>query len=213
MQLTVHMFVSLDGVVQGPGGPEEDTTGGFTQGGWVVPFVDEEFGAIVDGWFGKVGEFLFGRTTYAMMAEAWTQVTDPDDTVAAVLNAKPKHVVSTTMSEAAWSPTSIISADAVRAIADLKQRPGDELQVHGSGQLVHALHAAGLIDEYRIVVFPVVLGAGKRLFPDDGLPTGFRVVDATTTSSGLVSLALRPAPFRRGVVEIDNGQEVIRVED
>ena len=151
MKLTAHTFVTLDGVMQGPGGPDEDTTGGFTAGGWVVPLVDEDFGRIVDGWFSQADEILLGRTTYDMMSAFWSQITDPDDNVGRALNTLPKHVASTTLTDPTWQNTSVIAADVVDAVRALKDQPGRELQVHGSCALLHTLHDAGLIDEYRLM--------------------------------------------------------------
>lgn len=209
MKLTVHTFVTLDGVMQGPGGPDEDTTGGFTHGGWVVPLVDEDFGRIVDGWFAQADEILLGRTTYDMMSAFWSQITDPDDTVGKALNTLPKHVASTTLTDPGWNNTSVLEGDVVEAVRALKGRPGRELQVHGSCGLLHTLHDAGLIDEYRLLVFPVVLGAGKRLFPDGAAPTGFTLVDSSVTSSGAVYQVLRPAPLGTGDIVVEDGAEVI----
>lgn len=125
MKLTVHTFVSLDGVMQGPGGPEEDTSGGFERGGWMVPFGDAEFGAIVDDWFSRTGELLLGRTTYDIFAAYWPQVTDPAERVAAVLNTAPKHVVSNSLTDPTWVGTTVISGtqdEVVAAIRALKDR-------------------------------------------------------------------------------------------
>lgn len=204
MKLTVHTFVTLDGVMQGPGGPEEDPSGGFVHGGWVVPHIDDDFGRIVSSWFGQADEILFGRTTYDMMAAFWPQVTDPADVVATTLNALPKHVVSATLTDPAWKNTDVIGLDDV---AELKDRPGRELQVHGSCELVHALHDAGLIDEYRIMTFPVVLGGGKRLFTDGAATCGFTLVSSESTGAGVVYQVLRPTTFGTGDVTIEDGRE------
>lgn len=204
----MHMFVTLDGVVQGPGAPDEDTSGGFDRGGWVVPFVDDGFGRIVDSWFARADAILFGRTTYAMMAGFWPQVTDPADRVAAALNTLPKHVVSTTLTDPAWRGTSVVGGDVVEAVAELKERPGRELQVHGSCGLVHTLHDAGLVDEYRLLVVPVVLGAGKRLFPEGAATAGFTLVAHDATPAGLTYQVLRPAAFSTGGIAVEDGREV-----
>jgi dihydrofolate reductase len=211
MKLTVHTFVTLDGVMQGPGGPEEDTSGGFTHGGWVVPLIDDDFGRIVDGWFAQADEILLGRTTYDMMFAFWSQITDPDDTVGAALNTLPKHVASRTLTDPTWNNARVIRGDVVEAVRELKERPGRELQVHGSCGLLHTLHDAGLIDEYRLLVFPLVLGTGKRLFRDGGSASGFTLVDSSVTSTGAVYEVLRPAPIATGGdIEIVDGREVIR---
>ncbi|WP_024286547.1 dihydrofolate reductase family protein [Cellulomonas sp. KRMCY2] len=210
MKLTLNAFVSLDGVMQGPGGPDEDRSDGFDQGGGVVPFVDEEFGAIVGDWFAKTDEILLGRTTYDMMQAFWSQITDPDDVVATVLNTRPKHVVSTTLREPSWRNSSVIAGDVVAAVELLKAKPGGELQVHGSCALAHTLHDAGLIDQYRLIVFPVVVGQGKRLFRDGSAPGSFTLIGSTTTSTGAVALTLQPAGvLDRGDIEVIDGKEVI----
>jgi dihydrofolate reductase len=213
MKLTLNIFLSLDGVMQGPGGPDEDRSGGFDQGGWVVPFVGEEFGSIVGDWFAKTDEILLGRTTYDMMHAFWSQITDPDDVVAAVLNTRPKHVVSTTLREPAWHNTSVIADDVVATVERLKARPGGELQVHGSCALAHTLHDAGLVDEYRLIIFPVVVGHGKRLFSDGSVPGAFTLITSTTTSTGCVSLTLQPAgALGHGDIEVVDGKEAVRQE-
>jgi len=211
VKLTLHTFLSLDGVMQGPGGPEEDRAGGFDRGGWVVPFVDEGFGGIVNGWFAETDEILLGRTTYEMMYTFWSQVTDPDDLVAAKLNNRPKHVVSRTLRDPAWNNTSVIGGDVVAAVEQLKAKPGGELQVHGSCGLAHTLHDAGLVDEYRLVIFPVVLGGGKRLFPDGCVPGSLTLIGSTVTGTGAHALTLRPSGgLGTGDIEVVDGKEVIR---
>jgi dihydrofolate reductase len=141
----------------------------------------------------------------------WSTVTDPDDVVAAKLNSRPKHVVSTTLRDPAWHNTSVINNDVVATIEKLKAQPGGELQVHGSCGLANTLHDAGLIDEYRLIIFPVVLGGGKRLFADGSVPGSLTLVDSTVTGTGAVALTLKPAgKLGVGDFEVVDGKEVIR---
>jgi dihydrofolate reductase len=211
VRLTVHTFVTLDGVMQGPGGPDEDTSGGFGHGGWLVPYVDDAFGRIVDGWFAEADEILLGRSTYDMMHEFWSQVTDPEDAVATALNGLAKHVVSTTLHEPAWQHTAVIPGDVAGRVRALKQRPGRELQVHGSCRLVRTLHDAGLIDEYRLLVIPIVLGSGKRLFAEGAAASGFSLEHSESTPAGAVYQVLRPAALRAGgTIVVADGREAIQ---
>ncbi|GEN81049.1 dihydrofolate reductase family protein [Actinotalea fermentans] len=217
MRLTVHEFISLDGVIQGPGGPEEDPANGFTAGGWAVPFVEgDEFGNVVTGWFARAGALLFGRTTFELMRAFWPDVDPAADPVSASLNTLPKYVVSNTLTDPGWEPTTVLTGDPVDSVARLKDeladRPG-ELQVHGCARLAAALHAAGLVDEYRLFTFPVTVGAGKRLFTPDAPPTGFRVLETRTTSAGGVYTALEPTAFRRGDITVEDGREVVSIVD
>lgn len=206
MKLTVHEFLTMDGVMQGPGSPDEDTVGGFDYGGWQVPFTaDEDFGRIVGGWFDKAEALLFGRTTYTTMRDFWSQVADRDDLVAGKLNGLPKHVVTTTLTDPGWTRTSVIGSRIMESVRGLKERPGGELQVHGSWRLVRTLHDAGLVDRYRLMTFPVVLGNGKRLFDADSTPSGFTVLDTATTASGAVYQELEPAGIRTGRYSVDAG--------
>jgi dihydrofolate reductase len=210
MKLVLHEFLTLDGVMQGPGHLEEDRSGGFDRGGWIVPFAaDEGYGAVVEGWFGRAEAFLLGRTTYEMMYSYWSQVTDPDNGVATALNNLPKHVVSSTPGDPEWNAAAVLTGDLVQAVADLKARDGGELQVHGSWRLARSLHEAGLVDEYRLLIFPVCVGAGKRLFPDNGPSSGFTVVESRSLDSGTVYLALRPAPYERGGLDVAGGKEIL----
>lgn len=215
MRLTVHEFITVDGVVQGPGGPDEDPSDGFTAGGWAVPYTtDEEFGEIVTGWFARAGALLFGRTTFELMRGFWPDVTDPADPVAGALNALPKYVVSGTLTDAGWEPTTILSGDPVETVARLKAELGDgpgELQVHGCARLAATLHAAGLVDEYRLFVCPVTVGAGRRLFTAEAPPSGLRLVEARAAASGAVYTRYEPAPFRRGDITIEDGREVTSI--
>ena len=210
MKLVVNEFLTLDGVMQGPGGVEEDRSNGFDRGGWIVPFAnDEGQGAVVNSWFERVGAFLLGRTTYDMMHAYWSQVTDPDHVVSTALNNLPKFVVSSTLHEPEWGNTTVLTGDLVDAVSELKARDGGELQVHGSWQLARSLHEAGVVDEYRLLVFPVCAGAGKRLFPENGPPTGFNVVESRSVDSGTTYLALRPAAYGQGGHTVVDGKEVL----
>jgi dihydrofolate reductase len=209
MKLTLHTFLTLDGVMQGPGGFEEDRSGGFDRGGWLVPHVDQDFGEIVDGWFTNAEATLLGRSTYAMMQVYWSQVTDPDNRVATVLNTFPKYVATSTPLEPEWGDSTVLSGDVIKQVQELKDKPGGELQVHGSCGLARSLHEAGLIDEYRLLTFPVVVGKGKRLFTDGGTPSGFTVNETRVTSTGVIYATLTPAPFSTGAVQVEDGKETV----
>jgi dihydrofolate reductase len=212
MKLILNAFVTMDGVMQGPGGTDEDRSNGFDHGGWLVPFADPDMGRIVTAWFERADEFLLGRRTYELFSAFWPRVTDPDDVIARKLNGLPKHVVSRSLRSTDWAHSSVIGDDVAEAVKALKDKPGGELQVHGSAQLAQTLIEKGLVDEYRLVVFPVVLGAGKRLFGDGTVPTSFETVDSTTTGAGAVALTLRPtgAPAQ-GDFDIQDG--AVAVED
>lgn len=184
--LTLNAFVSLDGVMQAPGAPDEDRSGGFTQGGWLVPYADEDMGRIVVDSFSRADAFLLGRTTYQIFAGHWPRVTDPADPVATALNALPKHVASTTLDKVEWNNASLIRGDLAGAVRRLVAQYPRELQVHGSIGLVQTLLAEDLLDELRLFQFPVVLGTGKPLFGRGAPPTAFRLVESSTTSTGMV---------------------------
>jgi dihydrofolate reductase len=207
MRLTLNEFLTVDGVMQGPGAPDEDTSGGFERGGWLVPYADEGMGEIVTGWFERADTILLGRTTYQMMFPYWSQVTDPDNLIATKLNGLPKYVASHTLTDPQWQHTTVLDGDLLAQVRDLKQRPGGELQVHGSCALARALHAAGLVDEYRLLVFPVVVGKGKRLFTEEAPASGFTVVDSRVTKAGAAYTALTPAAFGQGGFSVVDGRE------
>ncbi|WP_241383896.1 dihydrofolate reductase family protein [Rhodococcus sp. CH91] len=204
MKLTVTTFVSVDGVAQGPGGPDEDDRGGFTRGGWTVPLFDEATGQFIDEVFREADAFLLGRKTYDIFAAAWPNSTDPDDLVAKALNTLPKYVASTTLTDPSWGPATVLGDDLPSAIAELKKQPGRELQVHGSIRLVHTLHEHDLVDEYRLITFPVVVGQGLRLFPSPGVDTGLDLVESRITPSGIVIAVYRPTGRPEyGLIEVE----------
>ena len=192
MQLTVTTFLSVDGVYQGPGGPDEDRSGGFDRGGWLVPHFDEATGEFMDSIFQRVDAFLLGRRTYDIVAAWWPNATDPEDTVANRLNTLPKYVASTTLKDPEWANTSVLEGDLVSAVRKLKDRDGRELQVHGSGALVRFLLENDLVDRLNLLVFPVIVGTGRRLFPDSGIATGLALDESRTTGSGVTISVYRP---------------------
>ncbi len=192
-KLIATTFLSLDGVYQGPGGIDEDTSGGFDVGGWATPFYEEGMAALAEEWIARAGAFLLGRRTHDIFAAHWPKVTDPADPLASRLNGLPKHVVSRTLKDSPWPGTSIVAGDVVESVRDLKSRPGDEIQVHGSGALLRTLIDHDLVDEYRLWLFPVVLGKGRRLFPDGVVPKKFEHVESRRTGAGVTVLVLRPA--------------------
>jgi dihydrofolate reductase len=193
MKLTATMFLSVDGVYQGPGGPSEDTSGGFDRGGWLVPHFDEATGEFMTRVFEQVDAFLLGRRTYDIFAAYWPTAANPDDPVASKLNTHPKYVVSRTLESPEWQNSTVLSGDLATEVQRLKDQPGGELQVHGSGQLVRSLLELDLVDELRLIVFPVIVGAGRRLFADAGQATALRLVDSRTTPSGVAIHVYQPS--------------------
>ena len=187
MRIVISEFISLDGVVQAPGGPEEDTDGGFRHGGWSMPFFDPEaMGSSIDEVAERTDALLFGRRTWQVMAGAW-----PDragDPFADWMNAVDKHVVSNTLSEAdlTWAPTTLIrGADLLAAVTALRERPGRDVNVMGSAQLAQSLLEADLVDELNLMIEPIVLGGGKGIFPADGEARRFDLVSAITAATGV----------------------------
>jgi dihydrofolate reductase len=186
VKLTLTEFMTLDGVTQGPGAPDEDTSDGFTQGGWFVPFLDERFVDLAASWLGEADALLFGRRTYVNFARDWPNITDPDDPFTEKMNGLPKYVASQSLTTADWSPSTILSGDVPAQVAALKEQPGREVQIHGSADLAQSLLAAGVIDTLRLVIAPVVIGHGRRLFPPGGAPIGLRLQGTEVTPGGLV---------------------------
>lgn len=202
-ELTVTTFLSLDGVMQAPGGPTEDASGGFPHGGWLVPFADADMGEAITDIFSRAEAFLLGRGTYDIFAAHWPRVTDADDPVATRLNAFPKHVVSNSRSRFEWNNTHHVS-DLVREAAELKGKLTGELQVHGSHGLVQSLLREDLVDEFRLFVFPVVLGTGKRLFEPGTAARAMSRVSTRTTSTGtVISVYRRGGELEPGSFQLD----------
>jgi dihydrofolate reductase len=191
-RLTMTAFVTLDGVMQAPGGPREDRSGAFLHGGWVIPHADPDFGRFMVNVFSRAGAFLLGRGTYEIFAKHWPRVTDPADPIAAALNRLPKYVVSRTLHRADWNGSSVLR-DVPGDVARLKREDGLELQVHGSPGLAQALLEYELIDELRILQFPLVLGCGKRLFGSGTIPAAFRLVSTQATAKGVVISTYAPS--------------------
>jgi dihydrofolate reductase len=201
-ELTITTFLTIDGVMQAPGGPTEDTSGGFAHGGWVFPYADEDFGKIMVDIFAKAEAFLLGLTTWEIFAGYWPKVTDPGDPIAGKLNGLPKFVASRTRTAFDWN-NSVLVRDAAAEVPALKRRFAGELQVHGSGALAQTLIQNDLIDEYRLLVFPVLLGTGKRLFAGGTVPATMTLVRSATTRAGVVlSVYRRAGALRTGSFEL-----------
>jgi dihydrofolate reductase len=207
-KLVVGTFLTLDGVMQAPGGPDEDREGGFEHGGWLVPYFDDQFLEIMTEWTTRAGAFLLGRKTYEIFAEAWPKSTDPADEIALALNSRPKYVASRTFGRLDWHNSHLLEGDVAEAVAHLKAQDGGEIQVHGSGQLVQTLLRHDLVDTLRLWQFPVVLGAGKRLFAEGTIPGSFRLVETRQTAPGAVlHVYERAGELRYG--QVDVGQETV----
>jgi dihydrofolate reductase len=202
-KLIASTFVSLDGVMQAPGGPEEDPTGGFALGGWSFNYFDDTVDISAAGFDGRDRELVLGRRTYQIFEAYWPFQGD-DNPVARTLNAAKKHVASRTLTVLHWNHSTLLRGDAVPAVKALKAQPGPDLQIIGSGGLIHALQAAALIDEYNVWTFPLVLGRGKRLFDAGARPLALRLVRSQLTASGVVMSTyvpdgeVRPGSFAGG---------------
>ncbi len=190
-KLVSSTFVSLDGVMQAPGGPEEDTAGGFALGGWTVPYFDETVGAFMDDLMGHPFDLVLGRRTYDIFAGYWPNASEEEG--AKPLNDAVKHVASRGTPELTWDRSELLTGDVVEAVRALKQQDGPELQVHGSGDLLQTLLAAGVVDELRVLTFPVVLGSGTRLFEGGAAPTAYEVVSTRVSDTGVVLSHYRAA--------------------
>ncbi len=192
-KLTLTTFLSLDGVMQAPGGPNEDRSGNFRHGGWLVPYFADDMGQIVVDAFAHADAFLLGRKTYDIFAAHWPRFPDQNDPIASALNRLPKYVASRTLEKAEWHNSTVIRGDLAKQIAELKRRHAREIQVHGSGDLARTLLANDLVDEYHLWLFPVVLGSGKRLFGSGTEPAALTLVDSKRSSTGVVINTYRRA--------------------
>ena len=194
MKLTTMTQVTVDGVMQGNGAAsEEDRREGFERGGWAMGVFDDETFAFISETYQRADAFLFGRRTYELFAGYWGVRDDLEHPIVGALNTKPKYVASTTLTEPHWADTTILSGDVAAAIAELKAKPGGELQVHGSGALTRSLLAHDLVDEMTLLVVPVVLGQGRRLFPEAGPDIALELVDSRVDAKGVTIQVFRPA--------------------
>jgi dihydrofolate reductase len=193
MKLTTITNVSVDGVMQGLGGANEDRRGGFERGGWALPLFDNEAEAFLGEVYQRADAFLFGRRTYEIFAGYWGVMEDSDSPIATALNTRPKYVASSTLTDPQWEDTTVLSGDVTAAIGELKAEAGGELQVHGSGALVRWLFDHHLVDEITLLTYPVVVGQGTRLFPDTGPDTALDLVDSRSTPGGVTIQVYRPA--------------------
>lgn len=191
-KLIASTFVSLDGVMQAPGGPEEDSAQGFALGGWTFSYWDEVMGESMSGFDGVDRELVLGRRTYEIFAAYWP-LQPESNPVAQTFNAARKHVASRSLQSLGWNNSLLLGADVVSAVRALKDQPGHELQIIGSGNLIQSLHAASLIDEFNVWTFPVVLGGGKRLFEDGARPSSLRLVSSKVSTTGVVMATYVPA--------------------
>jgi dihydrofolate reductase len=189
-KLMMSMFMTLDGVIQGPGGPEEDKENGFSKGGWQAQFSSDDFGPIMMDWFGHAGGLVLGRKTYDIFASYWPKA-DPNNPFTKTLNTLPKYVVSTTLKSADWNNTTVIAGDVPAAIRKLKEQPGNDLKMFGSATLVRFLLQHRLIDSCMLWTYPLVLGQGKKLFAE-GLPYAFRLTGSKALGGGGIVSTYEP---------------------
>jgi dihydrofolate reductase len=193
MKLTTTTLVTVDGVMQGLGGPDEDRSGGFERGGWVTPYADAEGMSVIGEIYQRADAFLFGRRTYEIFAASWGTWPDPGDSpIWTALNTRPKYVASNTIGDPRWANTTVLSGDVGAAIGELRAKPDGELQVHGSGALVRWLLDHDLVDEMNLLSFPVIVGQGTRLFPDTGRDIALELLGSRATAGGVTIQVYRP---------------------
>jgi dihydrofolate reductase len=193
MRLTITTNVSVDGVMQGLGGPGEDRRGGFDRGGWAPPLVDIETGDYLDQVYGAAAAFLFGRRTYEIFAGSWGAMIDMAKMpIGVALNSRPKYVASTSLTDPQWAGTTVLTGDVAAAIRDLKAQQGGDLLVPGSGVLVRWLLANDLVDQFDLLIYPIILGQGTRLFPDSGPDMALDLVNSRTSSGGITVQTYQP---------------------
>jgi dihydrofolate reductase len=204
-KLTVNTFISLDGVMQAPGGPEEDPTGGFEHGGWSVSYWDDLMGEVMDA-AALPSELLLGRGTYEIFAAHWPHVSG--DPMADALNSARKHVASTTLDEVTWNNSTLIDGDVAEYVRKLKEEDGPEIQVHGSAGLLQTLLEHDLVDRFQLMIFPLVIGTGKPLFGDGAIPAGLKLVDSKVSTTGvLIATYERAGDIETGSFALDEPTE------
>jgi dihydrofolate reductase len=192
-KLIVLSFITLDGVMQAPGGPEEDPTGRFKHGGWVFPYFDDFLGKVMAGQMGHPFDLLLGRRTYEIFAAYWPYVKADDDRIAAGINNARKYVASRTLKTLEWSNSELLKRDLPGEVKRLKEQEGPDIQVHGSGNLIQTLLKRDLVDELWLKIFPIILGKGKRLFAEGGIPAAFMLLESETSPSGVIVATYRRA--------------------
>jgi dihydrofolate reductase len=211
-KLVVLSFITLDGVLQAPGGPEEDPTGGFKHGGWVFLFFDDFLGQVMDRQMGHPFDLLLGRRTYEIFAAYWPYVTD-EGTIAAGINKAKKYVASRTLTRLDWSNSVLIKGDVAKEVKKLKEQDGPEIQVHGSGNLIQTLLQHDLVDELWLKIFPLTFGRGKRLFAEGTIPAGFKLLESESSPGGVIIASYaRAGEIRTGsfALEVPTEAEVAR---
>lgn len=192
MKLITNTQITVDGVVQGNGGRDENRSGGFERGGWARPLFDSEGVTFVNQFYQRADAFLFGRRTYDLFAGYWGVMELGSSPIADALNTKPKYVASNTLTDPRWATTTVLSGDLAAAIRELKAKPGGELQVHGSGTLTRWLLKHDLVDEMNLLIVPVVVGQGMRLFPDSGPDMALDLIESRTFPKGITLQVYRP---------------------
>jgi dihydrofolate reductase len=192
-RIILNAFLTLDGVMQAPGGPEEDPEGGFLHGGWQAPYDDDVTGRLVTEGIADADGFLLGRKTYDIFASYWPKVTDPNDPIAAALNTRPKYVLSRSLEHVTWNNSRLIKGDVVTELRGLRQQPGRTLHTWGSADALQTLLKNELIDEYRLFIYPLVLGSGKRLFGSGTIPVALKQVESVTTGKGAIYRRFEPS--------------------
>jgi dihydrofolate reductase len=183
-KIVVNAFLTLDGVTQGPGGPDEDLEGGFVHGGWQAPYGDEASGRLITEGIADADGFLLGRKTYELFANYWSKITDTNNPIATALNSRPKYVLSRSLTQVTWNNSRLIKGDVIAEVQKLRQQPGRTLHTWGSADALQTLMKNDLIDEYRLFIYPVILGSGKRLFRDGAAPVALKQVETLTNGKG-----------------------------
>jgi dihydrofolate reductase len=204
-KIIVLSFITLDGVMQAPGGPQEDTSGGFKFGGWLFPYSDEFTGEVMSKQMGHPFDLLLGRRTYEIWASYWPMHNDPKDPIGSGINKATKFVASHSQLKTDWAKTVVLQGDVAEATKKLKQQDGPELQVHGSGNLIQTLLKHDLVDELWLKIFPITLGTGKRLFVDGAIPAAFTLTESKTSPKGVIIASFRRAgKVKTGSIETQN---------